>query len=124
MSAREPIVPGEFIFVPHGPKKAQKKSSCGKNGTRAAQKHLPGRGRLAGKADDLQASHHHARSCAAEDGEEGEVLQIHDGERRGVNRGVQFAKRKLAAEGAKKHQESAISKQQAAKIDQRSEASI
>src|SRR5258707_9859152 len=98
MSAREPVVPGEFIFVPNGPKEAQKKSSCGKNVARAAQKHLPGRGRFAGKADDLQASHHHARSCAAEGGEEGEVLQIHDGESRNVDSRIQFAQRKLPAE--------------------------
>src|SRR2546427_12646974 len=103
MSAREPVVPREFIFVPNGPKEAQKKSSCCKNVTRAAQKHLPGRGRFTGKADDLQASHHHARSCAAEDGKEGEILQIDDGKGRGVNGRVEFAKRKLAAEGAKKH---------------------
>src|SRR5216684_1671054 len=124
MGAREPVVPGKFIFVPHRPKETQKKSSSGKNVTRAAQKHLPGRRRFAGKADDFQASHHHSRSCAAEDGEEGEILQINDGKGRGVNGRVQLTKRKLAAERAKKHQESAISKQQAAKIDQRREASI
>ena len=28
MCAREAVVPSEFVFVPHGPKEAQKKSSC------------------------------------------------------------------------------------------------
>src|SRR3979411_93586 len=98
MSAREPVVPGEFVFVPHGPKEAQEKSSRGEHVARAAQKHLPWRGRFAGKADDLQASHHHARSCAAEDGEKCEVLQIDDGKSRGVYSGAQFAQSKLPAE--------------------------
>src|SRR6266850_1503174 len=98
MSARKAIVPGEFVFVPHRPKEAQETSSCGEHVARAAQKHLPGRGRFTGKADDLQASHHHARSCAAENGEEGEVLQIDDGKGGSVYSGVQFAQRKLPAE--------------------------
>jgi hypothetical protein len=53
MGAREAVVPRKFVFVPHRPEEAQEKSSCGKDVARAAQKHLPGRGRLAGKADDL-----------------------------------------------------------------------
>src|SRR5260370_38895352 len=110
MRARETVVPSEFIFVPHGPKEAHKKRSCGKNVSCTAEKHLPGRGRFAGKADHLQASHHHVRRCAAEDGEKGEVLQVDDGKGHAINCRVQFAKRKLAAKGAKKHQESAIGK--------------
>src|SRR5713101_9858056 len=98
MGAREAIVPSEFVLVPDRRKEAQKKSSCGEYVARAAKKHLPGRGRFAGKADNLQASHHHARSCAAEGGEESEVLQIDDGKSRGVYGGVQFAQRKLPAE--------------------------
>src|SRR6266513_1508559 len=75
MGAREAIVPSEFVFVPHHPKQAQNKSSCGKHVARAATKHLPVRGRFAGKADDLQASHHHARGCSAEGREEGEYCR-------------------------------------------------
>src|SRR3981189_3967099 len=101
MGAREPVVPSEFVLVPHRPKEAQKKSSCGERVARAAQKHLPGRGRFAGKADDLQASHHHARGCAAEDSEECEVLQIDDGKSRGVYSGAQFTQRELPSERAK-----------------------
>ena len=107
-------MPSEFVFVPHRPKEAQKKSSCGEHVARAAQKHLPGRGRFARKADDLQVSHHHTRSRAAEDGEQSEILQIDDGKGRGVHRGVQFAQGKLPAERAEQQQESTIGKQQAA----------
>src|SRR5437870_7112633 len=82
MCAREAVVPSEFVFVPHGPKEAQKKSSCGEHVARAAQKHLPGRGRFARKADHLQVSHHHTRSGAAEDGEQSEILQIDNGKDR------------------------------------------
>src|SRR5712664_3515293 len=98
MGAREPVVPSEFVLIPHCPKEAQKKGSCTEHVARAAQKHLPGRGWFAGKADDLKAPHHHARGCAAENSEECEVLQIEDGKSRGVDSGAQFAQRKLPAE--------------------------
>src|SRR5229473_7795050 len=98
MGAREPVVPSEFVLIPHCPKEAQKKGSCREHVARAAQKHLPGRGRFAGKADDLQAPHHHARSCAAENGEERKVLQIYDGKSRGIHSGAKFAKDKLTTE--------------------------
>ena len=124
MGAREAIVPREFIFVPHHPKEAHEKSSRGEHVARAAQEHLPRRGGFAGKADDLQPAHHHARSRAAEDGEEREILQIDDGKSGGVNGGSQFAQRKLPAERPEEHQESSIRKQQAGEIDQRREASI
>jgi len=124
MGPREPVVPSEFVLVPHRPKEAQKESSGREHVARAAQKHLSGRGRFAGKADDVQASHHHARGCAAEDGEECEVLQIDDGKSRGVHGCAQFAQRELPSERAEEHQESTIGKHQAAEIDQPREASI
>ena len=117
-------MPGEFVFVPHGPEEAQKEGACGEHVARAAQKHLPGRGRFSGKADDLQVPQHHARGCATESGEKREVLQIDDGESYGINSGAQLAERELPAEGAEEHQESSVRKQQATEIDERGEAAI
>ena len=124
MRAREPVVPGKFIFVPHRPQESEEKSSRGKKVARAAQKRLSGRGRLARKADHLQASHHHSRGRPPEDGEEREVLQIDDGESHGVNSGVQLTQGKLPAEGTEEHQEATIGEQQTEAIDQRREATI
>src|SRR5437667_4702804 len=53
VGARESVVPGEFVLVPHHPKEAHEKSPSGKHVAGTAQQHLPGRGRLSGKADDL-----------------------------------------------------------------------
>src|SRR5258707_10689681 len=74
MRARKPVVPGKFVFVPHRPGEAQEKSSCGKDVTRAAKKHLSWCRWFASKADHLQAAHHHASSGAAEDGKERGIL--------------------------------------------------
>src|SRR5260370_7551004 len=95
MRALEPVVPGEFIFVPHGPEEAHEKSPCGKDVARATEKHLSWCGWFAGKADYLQAAHHHAGSGASEDGEEREILQINHGESRCVNGGPELPQRQL-----------------------------
>jgi len=76
--------------------KSPEKKSCGKNVPALRRSICLGVG---GSPEKLTTSKLRIimQELCAEDGEEGEVLQIHDGERRGVNRGVQFAKRKLAA---------------------------
>ena len=85
IGARKSIVPGKLVFVPHRPKKAEEKGSCGEHVSHAAQEHLSGRWRLAGETCHLQISQHHAGRCPAEDREESEVLQTDDGERRDVD---------------------------------------
>src|SRR6267143_1545486 len=89
--ARETVVPGELVFVPHRPKKAEEKGSCGKHVSHAAQEHLPGRRGLPGETSYLQVSQHHARGCTTENCEESEVLQIDDGECRCVDNRSQLA---------------------------------
>src|SRR6266478_5321256 len=116
--AREAVVPGKLVLVPHRPKKAEEKCSCRKHVSHAAQEHLPGGWRLAGETTHLQVSQHHARRCTTENCEESEVLQIDDGECRGVDNGGQLAQRELAAEGAEEQQEAAVGKQQATEINQ------
>src|SRR5260370_10977864 len=98
MRACTPVVPGEFIVVRHDREEANEKSPCGKDVARATEKHLSWCRWFAGKADYLQAAHHHAGSGASEDGEEREILQINNSESRCVNGGAELAQRKLAAE--------------------------
>src|SRR5882762_3391271 len=114
--AREAVVPGKLVFVPHRPKEAEEKGSCGKHVSHAAEEHLPGRRGLPGETSYLQVSQHHARGCTTENCEESEVLQIDDGECRCVDNRSQLAQRELAPEGAEEHQEAAVGKQQATKI--------
>src|SRR6267378_8368902 len=51
--AREAVVPGKLVLVPHRPKKAEEKCSCRKHVSHAAQEHLPGGWRLAGETTHL-----------------------------------------------------------------------
>src|ERR1700693_101211 len=91
--AREAVVPGKLVLVPHRPKKAEEKGSCGKHVSHAAQEHLPGCRGLPGETSHLQVSQHHTRRCTTENCEESEVLQIDDGECRGVDNRSQLAQR-------------------------------
>ena len=121
---RQTVVPGEGIFVPHGPQKTHEKSARRKHIAHAAPKHLPRRGRFTGKAGDLQASQHHAWSSPAENREERKILQVHDNERRDAHSGAQFAECKLATKRTKESEKGAIRKEQAAGVYQAGNAAL
>src|ERR1700687_2080962 len=83
--AGDAVMPGQGVFVPHGPEKAQEQRARGKNVTGAALKQLPRRRRLAGKTDNLQAPKHHPRSGAAKDSKQSEILKVNDRESSDTN---------------------------------------
>src|SRR5262249_44600556 len=70
------------------------------------------------------AAQHHAGSGAAKNREQSEVLQVDNGERGRVNRGVEFAEGKLPAERAKKGQEAAAGEKEARRIDETGKAAL
>src|SRR5207249_9680581 len=98
--AGEPVVPGQFVFVPVGPGEAEKKASGGEQVAQGAQKQLFSCGRLTRKPDEVKIAKHHARGRAAENREEREVLEIEERKRRGGHRGVELAESELASERA------------------------
>src|SRR5208282_6545094 len=112
------VVPSQCILVPHGPQKPHEKSAGGKHITHAAPKHLPRLRRFAGKADDMQATQHHARSCSPENREESEILQVNNYECRDAYGCAQLAECKLPAKRTKECEEATIRKKQAAGIYQ------
>src|SRR5260370_10237684 len=122
--AGEPVVPGQFVFVPVGPCEAQEKAPRGKCVTQAAQKQLFWCGRLTRKPDEVKIAKHHARGRAAENREEREVLEIEERKRRGVHGGVELAESKLASERTEECQEAAIREQQKCDVNQRGQAPL
>src|SRR5262245_41694989 len=110
---RNAVVPGQRVFIPPGPEESQKHSAGGNHVAEAAQQHLARRGRFTGEARNLQAAEHHAWRGTTEDGEESEILQIDDGERRTVDLRAQLAQRELAAERAEQRQEATVSEEEA-----------
>src|SRR5579863_2045547 len=93
--AGEAIVPGEGVFVPPGPEESEKESAGGEDVPGAAEEHLPGCWGIAVKGSDLEAAKDHAGSGAAKDGEQGEILQVNDGEGKSVDGGAEFTESEL-----------------------------
>src|SRR5690349_4129959 len=112
ISAGHAVVPGKGVFVPTGPQKTEKKGAGRQQVADAPPQHLPRLRRVTIEAGDLQSSRHHAGSCAAENGEQREILQVNDGEGGGINGGAELADGELAAERAEQHKKATIGKQQ------------
>ena len=124
IGARDAVMPGEFVFVPLDPQETEKERAGRKHVAGSAEQELA-RGRLfAGKIDDAKTAQHHAGSGAAENGEQREVLQINDGERNGVDGGVELAEGEVSAERAEKGEESAAGEEEAGGVDEAGETAF
>src|SRR5438309_958805 len=124
ISARDAVMPGEFVFVPLRPKKTKEERAGRKHVARGAKQKLTRRWFLSAEIHDAKTTKHHARSGAAKNSEQGKVLKIDDGKRDRVNGSAQFAECKVSAERAKQREESAAGKKQACGIDQAREAAL
>src|ERR1700756_5474826 len=104
---RQAIVPRKSIFVPPGPEEPKEKSPGGNDVAGTAKQHLTRCRRVAREARDLESAKHHARGCAAKNREEGEVLQIDDGEGHTIDRCAELAESELPTQRAEKSKETA-----------------
>jgi hypothetical protein len=66
----------------------------------------------------VQAAQHHAGCGAAENSEEGKILQVHDDKGRDAHGCAQFAECKLPAKRTEECEEGAIREEQAASVYQ------
>ena len=117
-------MPGQFVFVPLDPKEAEEECASRQHVAGRAKQELA-RGRLfAGKIDDAQAAQHHPRRGAAEDGEESEILQVDDGERDGVDGGVELAECEVSAKRPEESEKTPAGEKEAGRVDQTREAAL
>jgi hypothetical protein len=124
IGARDAIVPSQFIFVPLHPEEAEEKSAGGKHIARGAKQKLARRGLFAREIHDAKAAKHHAGSSAAKNGEQGEILEINDGERRGIDGGTELVESEVATKGAEECQEAAPGDEQAGGVNETTEAAL
>ena len=80
-------MPGKSVLIPPSPEEPEKEGAGGKDVAGAAKKHLSRRGWVAGETGDLEPTEHHTGRGAAKYGEQGEILQIDDGECEAIHRG-------------------------------------
>jgi len=122
--AGDAVVPGEFVFVPLDPQESEEKSAGREHVAGCAEKELA-RGRLpARKIDDAETTQHHAGRGTAENGEEGEVLQIDDGEGDGIDGGVEFAEGEVSAERAEEGEESTTGEKETGGVNEAGETAL
>jgi hypothetical protein len=118
------VVPGEFVFVPLDPQKAEEESAGREHVAGGAEKELT-RGRLfAGKIDDTETAQHHAGRGAAKNGEQREVLEIDDGEGDGIDGGIELAESEVSAERAEEGEESTAGEKETSGVDETGETAF
>src|SRR5689334_4073258 len=124
ISAGQTVVPGQSIFVPHGPQKTHKKSARGKHITHAPPQQLSGGWCFTGETGDLQSAQHHSRRRPTENRKERKVLQVHNDESSDAYCGAQLAECELSPERTKQCQEASVCEKEERRVDQSSDSAL
>src|SRR5215470_1085535 len=121
---RHSVVPGQSVLVPKNPEKAQKACAGRKQVADRAQHILTRRRKITAEARHLQSANHHSWRATPENGEQPEVLKVHESEREKADSSAQFVECKVPAEGAEQSEKPAVGERKTRRIDQQSAPAV